>query len=79
MTTPTPKAPVETKVKAASLATYLAATALLAVLTAIQDNAGLIGGLPDAVEPFVLALIPTAVTLAAGWAARHTPRGPQGV
>jgi hypothetical protein len=69
-------APVEKKVTAASVAAYLASTGLLAILTAIQDNAGLVGGLPDALEPFVLALVPTAVTFVAGWAAKHTPRGP---
>ncbi|MEU0716848.1 holin [Streptomyces lavendulocolor] len=69
-------APVEKKVTAATLAAYLASTGLLAVLTAIQDNAGLVSGLPDALEPFALALIPTAVTFVGGWAARHTPRGP---
>jgi hypothetical protein len=69
-------APIEKKVTAASIAAYLASTGLLAVLTAIQDNAGLVGGLPDPLEPFVLALVPTAITFVGGWAARHTPRGP---
>lgn len=69
-------APIEKKVSAASIAAYLASTGLLAILTAIQDNSGLLAGLPDAVEPFLLALIPTAVTFVAGWAARHTPRIP---
>lgn len=69
-------APIETKVKSASIAAYLGSTGLLAVLTAIQDNAGLLAGLPDPVEPFLLALVPTAITAVAGWAAKHTPRGP---
>lgn len=73
-----PNAPVEKKVTASTLGAYLASTALLAVLTAIQDNSGLIDGLPDVIEPFVLALIPTALTFVSGWAARHTPRGPVG-
>jgi hypothetical protein len=72
-------APVEKKVTAATLAAYLASTGLLAILTAIQDNAGLVAGLPDALEPFVLALVPTAITFVGGWAAKHTPRGPAGV
>ncbi|MHC3392102.1 holin [Streptomyces lavendulocolor] len=72
-------APVEKKVTAASVAAYLASTGLLAILTAIQDNAGLVGGLPDSVEPFLLALVPTAITFVAGWAAKHTPRRPAGV
>ncbi|MET9517046.1 holin [Streptomyces sp. NPDC002994] len=67
---------VEKKVTAATLAAYLGSTGLLAVLTAIQDNSGLVAGLPDGLEPFVLALIPTAITFVAGWAARHTHRGP---
>lgn len=70
----TTNAPVEAKVKAASVATYLGSTGLLAILVAVQDNAGLLGGLPDAVEPFLLAVIPTAITYVAGWAAKHTPR-----
>lgn len=67
-------APVEKKVTAASVAAYLGSTGLLAVLTAVQDNAGLVSGLPDGIEPFVLALIPTALTFVGGWAAKHTPR-----
>lgn len=69
-------APVEKKVTAASAATYLASTGLLAILAAVQDNARLVGWLPDSLAPFVLALVPTAVTFVSGWAARHTPRGP---
>jgi hypothetical protein len=68
-------APLEKKVTAATIAAYLGSTGLLAVLTAIQDNAGLLAGLPDPVEPFLLALVPTAITAVAGWAAKHTPRG----
>lgn len=71
--------PIERKVTAASLATYLGSTGLLAILTAIQDQSGLVGVLPDVVEPFMLALVPTAITFCAGWQARHTPRGPAGV
>ncbi|GAA2971375.1 holin [Streptomyces enissocaesilis] len=68
-------APVEKKVSAATVAAYLGSTGLLAVLTAIQDNSGLVGGLPDGLEPFVLALIPTSLTFVGGWVAKHTPRG----
>lgn len=67
-------APVEKKVTVASVAAYLGSTGLLAVLTAVQDNAGLVAGLPDGIEPFVLALIPTALTFVGGWAAKHSPR-----
>ncbi|MEU7021887.1 hypothetical protein ABZ990_14670 [Streptomyces sp. NPDC046203] len=30
---------------------------------------------PDYVSPFVLAIVPTFITFAAGWQAKHTPRG----
>ncbi|MFF8290416.1 holin [Streptomyces sp. NPDC016309] len=69
-------APVEKKVTAATTAAYLASTGLLAALTAVQDNAGLLGWLPNPLEPFALALVPAAITFVGGWAARHTPRGP---
>lgn len=67
-------APVEKKVTVASVAAYLGSVGLLAVLTAIQGDAGLVAPLPDPTEPFVLALIPTALTFVGGWAAKHTPR-----
>ena len=66
--------PVEKKVAASSVAAFLGSTGLLAVLTALQDNTGLVGGLPDALEPFVLGAIPTAITFVGGWVTRHTPR-----
>jgi hypothetical protein len=69
-------APVEKKVKWATTAAYLASTGLLAILTAIQGDAGLVAPLPDPLEPFVLGLVPAALTFAAGWKAKHTPQGP---
>ncbi|MFF3398235.1 holin [Streptomyces sp. NPDC002659] len=68
-------APVEKKVTVASVAAFLASTGLLAILAAVQDNARLVGFLPDSLAPFVLALVPTGITFVGGWAARHTPRG----
>ncbi|KUH38376.1 MULTISPECIES: hypothetical protein [Streptomyces] len=68
-------APIEKKVTAATAGAYVASTGLLAALTAVQDNPGLVGWLPDALEPFVLALVPATLTFVGGWAARHTPRG----
>ncbi|MFE5630597.1 holin [Streptomyces sp. NPDC056543] len=65
---------VETKVKVASAAAFLASSGLLAILAAVQDNARLLSWMPDAVAPFVLALVPTAITFVSGWAAKHTPR-----
>ena len=67
-------APVEKKVTVASIAAYLGSVGLLAVLTAVQGDAGLVAPLPDPTEPFVLALIPTAITFVGGWYAKHTPR-----
>ncbi|MGW7498577.1 holin [Streptomyces luteogriseus] len=69
-----PSAPIEKKVKLASVVTYLASLAGLAVLGAVTDDPSLISGMPDAVEPFVLALVPAASAAVAGWAAPHTPR-----
>ncbi|WP_327029697.1 hypothetical protein OG989_04025 [Micromonospora sp. NBC_01740] len=66
-------APVETKVKAASIATYLGSLALLAILNGVAD-ANLISGLPDVVEVFVAPLVPTAIAFVAGYVAKHTPR-----
>jgi hypothetical protein len=67
-------APIEKKVKASSVLTYLASLAGLAVLGAVTDDPSLISGMPDALEPFVLALVPAAAAGIAGWAAPHTPR-----
>lgn len=66
--------PVETKVKASSAAAYLGFTAVLGVLAAVQNDTRLVGWMPDSVAPFVLALIPTAITFVSGWGAKHTPR-----
>ncbi|MFI2632640.1 holin [Streptomyces collinus] len=71
---PSASAPIEKKVKLASVVTYLASLAGLAVLGAVTDDPSLISGMPDALEPFVLALVPAASTAVAGWAAPHTPR-----
>jgi hypothetical protein len=72
--TPAPaKGPVETKVKVASIATYLGSLALLAVLNGVTDT-NLISGLPDVAEVLLAPVIPAAISLVAGYAARHTPR-----
>lgn len=67
-------APVEKKVTVASIGAYLGSVALLAVLTAIQGDAGLVAPLPDTLEPFALGLLPAALTFVGGWYAKHTPR-----
>ncbi|MET7321531.1 holin [Streptomyces sp. NPDC005549] len=69
-----PSAPIEKKVKASSVLAYLASLAGLAVLGGVSDDPSLISGMPDALEPFVLALIPAAGSWIAGWSAPHTPR-----
>ncbi|MFH8792185.1 holin [Streptomyces sp. NPDC017941] len=69
-----PSAPIEKKVTASSVIAYLASLAGLAVLGAVTDDPSLISGMPDALEPFVLALVPAAASWIAGWAAPHTPR-----
>ncbi|MGW6481330.1 holin [Streptomyces sp. NPDC055059] len=66
--------PIEKKVKASTAVSYLASLAGLAILGAVTDDPSLISGMPDALEPFVLALIPAAASWIAGWAAPHTPR-----
>ncbi|GLP71031.1 hypothetical protein TUSST3_76510 [Streptomyces sp. TUS-ST3] len=69
-----PSAPIEKKVKASSALAYLASLAGLAILGAVTHDPSLISGMPDALEPFVLALVPAAASWVAGWAAPHTPR-----
>jgi hypothetical protein len=66
--------PVEKKVTWASVGAYLGSTGLLAILTAVQGDAGLVAPLPDPLEPFALGLVPAAITFAAGWKAKHSPR-----
>lgn len=66
--------PVEKKVTAATAGAYVASTGLLAILATVQDNARLLGWMPDSLAPFVLAVIPTAITFVAGWAKRNNPR-----
>ncbi|MER5892269.1 holin [Streptomyces sp. NPDC001876] len=70
---------VEKKVTAASAGAYVASTGLLASLAAVQDDARLVEWMPGVLSPFVLALVPAAITFVGGWLARHTPRGPAGV
>ncbi|MFB8772087.1 holin [Streptomyces broussonetiae] len=67
-------APVEKKVTAATAGTYVGSTALLAGLEAVQDHQELVGWMPSALAPFVLALVPAAITFVSGWVAKHTPR-----
>ncbi|MFD8529398.1 hypothetical protein ACFV0L_18460 [Streptosporangium canum] len=68
------KPPVETKVKAMTLASYLAGVAGMAVLQAVADDPSMISFLPDWVEAITLPLVPTGLSALAGYKARHTPR-----
>ena len=65
---------VERKVSAATAAAYLSSTGLLAALEEAQDNTQLIGWMPAGLTPFVLALLPAAITFVSGWSAKHSPR-----
>lgn len=67
---------VEAKVWWATAGAYVAGVAALAVVNAFtgDDNALLLASLPDAIEPFVLPVVPTVVAFVTGWLARHTPR-----
>ncbi|MGW8746549.1 holin [Streptomyces sp. NPDC055794] len=69
-----PSAPIEKKATAGSALAYLASLAGLAILGGVTDDPSLISGMPDTLEPFVLALVPAAGAWIAGWAAPHTPR-----
>lgn len=66
--------PIETKVKASAAAAYVGSTGLLASLTAVQDQPGLVGWMPTWVAPFVLGLLPAGIAAVSGYRARHTPR-----
>jgi hypothetical protein len=67
---------VESKVWWATAGAYLAGVVALAVVNAVtaEDNALLLAALPDAIEPFILPVVPAVVAFIGGWAARHTPR-----
>lgn len=72
MTQPTP-APVESKVKWASVAAFVAGV-LVAVLNTVQDNPGLIAALPKWAQALIIAIAPALVTFLSGYAAPHTSR-----
>ncbi|MFT2014580.1 holin [Streptomyces sp. 796.1] len=67
---------VEKKVTASTAGSYIASTGLIASLTAVHDDSRLVEWMPDGLTPFVLALIPAAITFLSGWQARHTYRNP---
>ncbi|MEV4749091.1 hypothetical protein AB0K21_22155 [Streptosporangium sp. NPDC049248] len=71
---PTYTQPVEAKVKAMTLVSYLAGIAGMAVLQTVADDPSMISFLPDWVEMITLPLLPTGLSALAGWKAKHTPR-----
>jgi hypothetical protein len=64
---------VEPKVKWSVLGTYLAGVVSLGLVNAFtaDDNTLLIATLPDAIEPFILPLVPAVVAAVAGFFAKH--------
>jgi hypothetical protein len=68
-------APVETKVKAATSATFVVSL-VIAVLNGVVADDSLLKPLPVWLQPIVIAVAPTAVTFLSAWSANHTPRGP---
>ncbi|MFD7410162.1 holin [Kitasatospora purpeofusca] len=64
---------IETKVKAASAASFGAGLAV-ALLNAVAADSALLAPLPGWVQAPVLALVPYGVTWLSGYAAPHTPR-----
>lgn len=65
---------VERKVTFASAGAYLVFVVLAYAADVIVGEPVLVTPLPDWLEPPVLALLPMLGALAAGYAARHTPR-----
>lgn len=66
-------APIETKVKAATAASFVVGI-VVAVLNGVTADASLLGPLPTWAQSVILALAPAAVTFLSGWQAKHTPR-----
>jgi hypothetical protein len=65
---------VEAKVKWSAFWAYVGSTAALWLLQGLAGDPSIIPALPDAVEPFLIALLPTLTTAVAGWRTKHTPR-----
>lgn len=66
-------APVERKVTAATVGSVVAGI-VLALLTWLNDNPGLIESIPDQYEGFVWLIVPSLIVFLSGWSAPHTPR-----
>lgn len=66
-------APVETKVKAATAATFVVSIVLV-VLNSVVADSTLLKPLPSWAQALSIAIAPAAVTFLSGWLAKHTPR-----
>lgn len=66
-------APVEKKVTAATL-TAGGVGVILAILTWVQDNPGLLSGLPNWLEGLLYVILTPVMVYVAGYSAPHTPR-----
>lgn len=67
------RAPVENKVKWATIMAFLASLAL-ALLNALLGDSELMGGLPAWLQFVLVAGAPTSVTFLGGYESAHTPR-----
>lgn len=70
---PMANAPIETKVKSATAATFVVSL-VIAVLNSVVADESLLQPLPSWLQPIVIGLVPAAVTFLSGWAAAHSPR-----
>ncbi|PAU49674.1 holin [Streptomyces albireticuli] len=68
-----PHAPVETKVKAATAASFLVSLTI-ALLGQLSGDVRFITFLPVWSHPLVIAAISGTVTFLSGWQAKHSPR-----
>ena len=68
--------PIEPKVQAATASSYAFSLLAFVLMTVVQDERVplLLGFLPEWLEPFILALLPAAGALAAGYYAKHQYR-----
>jgi hypothetical protein len=66
-------APVETKVKSATSATFVVSL-IIAVLNGVVADDSLLQPLPAWLQAIVIPLVPAAITFLSGWQASHTPR-----
>lgn len=64
---------IELKVIASTAATF-GVSLVLAVLNEVENHHDLLGPTPGVLQFMILAVIPTAITFASGYLARHTPR-----